>query len=146
MAYLHTGSTLQDLLNQLIELGNNTQSDNVSSGDGPVEQYTFIQKMDELRNSISGEIGSLVITAEKLETYLPRIGKSLDRIADSLEGVHDDEQLMDRLKMKVKANYADDRDTLVSFWEWLEASKEHRVSESPVDTFLEQVESDDNAP
>jgi hypothetical protein len=132
MPHLHPNSTLIEVVETLCEGINGLVAPRDS-----VDQFTFTQKMDELKMAVQG-MNTGYTNVSNIETHLGAIAKSLDTLLNG-----DDDQLMDRLRAKVKANYADHRSVLQEFATYI---REHGdgIPNEAVDDFLEQVERDDS--
>lgn len=134
---LHTGSTLQELLQSVIEIVNKAENPTMTSGGG-IDEYQLFQKMEELRRSVE-HLGVEMAGLHQHEA-LKQMGNNLEAIALMLTRIleGDDDRLMERLKAKVKATYADERGMLVEFVQWAE-KQEADFAEGLVDRFLEEV-------
>lgn len=134
---LHTGSTLQELLQSVIEIVNKAENPTMTSGGG-IDEYQLFQKMEELRRSVE-HLGVEMAGLHQHEA-LKQMGSNLEAIALMLTRIleGDDDRLMERLKAKVKATYADERGMLVEFVQWAE-KQEADFAEGLVDRFLEEV-------
>lgn len=131
---LHTQSTLQELLESVIEIVNKAENPVMESGTSAgINEWQLFQKFDELRNAIEASNAN----SSTLASHIGTIAEALTKI---LEG--DDERLMERLKAKVKANYSEQKDVLIRFVQWMDEKSGEQFPSEPgamVENFLEEV-------
>lgn len=135
MSDINPYSNLSDVLQAICDGINHMQNNSGCGGVG-IDQYQLFQKLDDLRSTIDnmgGHVGMLANQGQLIEGHLETISSALVKI---LEG--DDDRLMERLKAKVKATYADERGTLLAFVQWAE-KQDADFAEGLVDRFLEEV-------